>query len=82
VCCVAVQGKGGARCEFIVNVNDDRTVTLESVKFADQFATILQSGEVGRYSRQLGSITRKFYVYCKVRDLLFTPSRVPSTDFN
>ena len=67
---MAVQSKGGARCEFTVSVNDNRTVTLESVKFADQFVTILQSGEAGRYSRQLGDVTRQFFIYCKVHGLL------------
>jgi len=74
-CVMTAQGKADTQSEFIVNVNEDRSVTLESAKFANQFVTILQSGDPGHCSRQLDSVTQHLYIYCKVR-----PSQLVSSD--
>ena len=43
-----LQDKVGSHCEFVVNVNEDRSVSLQSVKLVDQSVTILQNGQTGR----------------------------------
>lgn len=61
-----IQGKGGTFSELIVDVKEDRTVTLESVKFESQYVTVLQNGKMGNCLAAMSSLSRKFIIYCKV----------------
>jgi hypothetical protein len=61
-----IQGKGGTLSELIVGINEDRTVTLESVKFESQHVTVLQNGKLGNCLAALSSLSKRFIIYCKV----------------
>ncbi|XP_070556277.1 uncharacterized protein [Ptychodera flava] len=59
------QGKGGAYCEFRVHVQQDRSVTLESVKTPGQYVTFLTNGRTGDTRGHGTGPARQFVTYMK-----------------